>query len=191
MKDVGTCEKPEGAGNQAVISGCPNGITPKKISVMTKLTQIGLDKAQSSSLADNLNHLLANYQVFYQSLRGLHWNIKGPHFFELHVKFEELYNDAQLKIDEVAERILTLGFTPLHTFSDYLAHAEVPIGKDISDATGAVTLVVDSLRAIVVIERNILAEAEALGDEGTLTLLTDFITLQEKMIWMYGSWLNK
>jgi len=158
---------------------------------MTKLSQIGLDKEQSSALADQLNHLLANYQVFYQSLRGLHWNIKGSHFFELHVKFEELYNDAQLKIDEVAERILTLGFTPLHTFADYLAHAEVPVGKDISDAQSSVGLVVDSLRTIVVIERNILSEASALGDEGTLTLLTDFITQQEKMIWMYSSWMNK
>jgi starvation-inducible DNA-binding protein len=158
---------------------------------MTNLSQIGLDKEQSALLAEHLNQLLANYQVFYQSLRGLHWNIKGPQFFELHVKFEELYNDAQLKIDEIAERILTLGFTPLHTFADYLAHAKVPIGQQISDANDSVSLVVESLRTIVLLERSILGEAEALGDEGTLTLLTDFITQQEKMIWMYSSWLNK
>lgn len=158
---------------------------------MTNLSQIGLDNSQSAELAGKLNHLLANYQIFYQSLRGLHWNIKGQHFFELHVKFEELYNDAQLKIDEVAERILTLGFTPLHTFTDYLAHAEVPVAKEVSDAKGAVGVVLESLKTIVLIERNILTDADALGDEGTLTLLTDFITQQEKMIWMYASWLNK
>lgn len=158
---------------------------------MSNLTKIGLDKTLSAKLAAKLNRLLANYQVYYQSLRGLHWNIKGPHFFELHVKFEELYNDAQLKIDEIAERILTLGFTPLHSFSDYLAEAEVPVARNISDAHEAVSVVVSSLQTIVIIEREILGIAEQLGDEGTLTLLTDFITQQEKMIWMYSSWLHQ
>ena len=81
--------------------------------------QIGLDIAKSKSLADGLNILLADYMVFYQNTRGLHWNIKGEKFFELHLKFEELYNNFLLKVDEVAERILTLGATPLHTFDDY------------------------------------------------------------------------
>jgi len=158
---------------------------------MAKLSRIGLDATQSAKLAKELNTLLANYQVYYQSIRGLHWNIKGSHFFELHVKFEELYNDAQLKIDEIAERVLTLGFTPLHTFSDYLAEAEVEVGKDISDATTAVKLVVDSLKTLVILERSIVETANELNDEGTITLLTDFITEQEKTIWMYASWLNK
>lgn len=158
---------------------------------MKKLSRIGLDKTLSEKLAIELNHLLANYQIYYQSLRGLHWNIKGQNFFELHVKFEELYNDAQLKIDDIAERILTLGFTPLHTFEDYLKTAEVKVGKDISDAESAVTLVLESLKTLVLLEREILEIADKLNDEGTLTLLTDFITQQEKTIWMYSSWLNK
>jgi starvation-inducible DNA-binding protein len=158
---------------------------------MTNLSNIGLDQALSAKLAEKLNLLLANYQVYYQSLRGLHWNIKGEHFFELHVKFEELYNDAQLKIDEIAERILTLGYTPLHTFSDYLAHAEVSVAKNVTQAHEAVAVVVSSLQTIVTIERGILRLADDLGDEGTLTLLTDFITQQEKTIWMYNAWLNK
>lgn len=158
---------------------------------MKKLSRIGLDKTLSEKLAIELNHLLANYQIYYQSLRGLHWNIKGQNFFELHVKFEELYNDAQLKIDDIAERILTLGFTPLHTFEDYLKTAEVKVGKDISDAESAVTLVLESLKTLVLLEREILEIADELNDEGTLTLLTDFITQQEKTIWMYSSWLNK
>lgn len=158
---------------------------------MSNLTKIGLDTEKSAKLAHQLNQLLANYQVYYQSLRGLHWNIKGQHFFELHVKFEELYTDAQLKIDEIAERILTLGSTPLHTFAEYLSVAEVPVAKDVTDAHGAVQVVLDSLRTIVTLERGILSAAEDLGDEGTLTLLTDFITQQEKSIWMYGAWMNK
>ena len=81
---------------------------------------IGLDAIKAKKLADLLNVLLANYQLFYINSRGFHWNIKGEKFFELHLKFEELYTDTQLKIDEIAERILTLGHTPDHTFTDFL-----------------------------------------------------------------------
>lgn len=154
-------------------------------------TQIGLDTKQSEALATELNILLANYQLYYQNTRGLHWNIKGKHFFELHVKFEEIYTDAQLKIDLIAERVLTLGFTPTHTFSDYLKNGKIKEGKNISDAKTAVDLIVSSLQTIIVLERNILKTADKLGDEGTLTLLTDFITQQEKEIWMYASWLKQ
>lgn len=96
---------------------------------MSKLSRIGLDKTISEKLVIELNQLLSNLPNILSKLRGLHWNIKGPQFFELHVKFEELYTDAQIKIDEIAERILTLGFTPLHTFEDYQKHAKVQMVK--------------------------------------------------------------
>ncbi|HNL83918.1 MAG TPA: Dps family protein [Chitinophagales bacterium] len=153
------------------------------------LTKIGLDQQQSEKLADGLNDLLASFQIYYQNLRGLHWNIKGKHFFELHVKFEELYTDAQLKIDQIAERILTVGFTPLHTFSDYQKRAKVNEAKNISDAQKGVEMVVENLTGIILLERTILPVAEELNDEGTITMLTDFITQQEKEIWMYTAWL--
>ena len=69
---------------------------------------IGLDQEYTSRLNDRLNILLSNYQIFYMNVRGFHWNIRGEKFFELHAKFEELYDDLQLKIDELAERVLTL-----------------------------------------------------------------------------------
>lgn len=153
-------------------------------------TQIGLDRKQSEALAIELNSLLANYQLYYQNTRGLHWNIKGKHFFELHVKFEEIYTDAQEKVDLIAERVLTLGFIPMHTLSDYLKHATIKEGKNIHEAKEAVELIVSSLQTIIILERAILKTAAALHDEGTTTLLTDFITQQEKEIWMYSSWLN-
>ena len=52
--------------------------------------------------------------------RGMHWNMKGEKFFELHLKFEERYKDLVLKGDEVAERVLTLGYRPMHAYSDYI-----------------------------------------------------------------------
>ena len=84
---------------------------------MEVLNRIGLDLTKSEELATLLNDLLANYSILYQNARGYHRNIKGDKFFELHVKFEELYNDLFQKIDEVAERILTLGQTPGHKFT--------------------------------------------------------------------------
>ncbi|RPD98642.1 DNA starvation/stationary phase protection protein [Aureibaculum marinum] len=150
---------------------------------------LGLSESKINELAEDLNILLANYQVYYQSLRGLHWNIKGKNFFQLHEKFEELYNDSQVKIDEVAERILTLEGTPLHTFDDYSKLAKVPVGKNISKDVEAVNLVVSSLKEIIQIERAILDKSAEADDEGTNAMMSDFISEQEKTIWMFKSWL--
>ena len=153
-------------------------------------TILGLDKKETENLVDKLNGLLANFQTYYQNLRGLHWNIKGKNFFELHVKFEELYTDSQIKIDDIAERILTLQGKPLHTFSDYVKEATVPVGKNISKDVEAVKLVVDSLAELLKIERDILNISDEANDEGTNSMMSDFIAEQEKTIWMMNAWLG-
>ncbi|WP_340066736.1 Dps family protein [Ascidiimonas aurantiaca] len=155
------------------------------------VNSLGLDVSKTEELIKDLNKLLANFQVYYQNLRGIHWNIKGKGFFDLHAKFEELYTDAQLKVDMVAERVLTLGGVPLHTFSDYTEVAEVPVGKNISIDEKAVTLVVNSLTELLQIERYILDRSGDLGDEGTNSMVSDFIKEQEKTIWMMKAWLNE
>ena len=153
-------------------------------------TILGLDKQKTDNLVINLNSLLSNFQVYYQNLRGLHWNIKGKSFFELHVKFEELYTDSQEKIDLVAERILTLGGSPLHTFEDYSEISKVTVGKNISNDVDAVKLVVNSLAELLKIEREILDESANASDEGSNSIMSDFIAEQEKTIWMFNAWLN-
>ena len=110
-----------------------------------KTNLLGLPIKESEEIVQSLNVLLSNFQVYYQNLRGIHWNIRGKRFFDLHVKFEELYNDAQLKIDLVAERVLTIGGTPLHTFEDYIKHNKLAIGKNISNDEKAVQLSDNSL----------------------------------------------
>ena len=155
------------------------------------LNSIGLEKDKATKLAEELNELLANFQLYYQNLRGIHWNIKGKRFFDLHVKFEELYDDANMKVDEIAERILTLGQTPLHTFQDYNALAKVPVGKNISEDEKAVRLIVDSLTVLLNIERAILESSDDANDEGTNSMMSDFITEQEKTVWMMKAWLNE
>jgi len=157
---------------------------------MTK-NSIGLDTKKTKDIAKDLNTLLANFQVYYQNLRGIHWNIKGKRFFDLHIKFEELYTDANLKVDEIAERILTLGETPLHTFDDYTKAAKVPVGKNVSVDEKAVELIVESLTELLTIERSILDKSDKADDEGTNSMMSDFITEQEKTVWMMKAWLGE
>ncbi|MGB1308851.1 MAG: Dps family protein [Oceanihabitans sp.] len=156
-----------------------------------KLNSIGLEVTKTEEIATNLNNLLANFQIYYQNLRGIHWNIKGKRFFELHVKFEELYTDANIKVDLIAERILTLGKTPLHTFDAYTKLAKVPIGENVSEDVKAVRLIVDSIRELLQLERYILQISDEASDAGTNALINDFITEQEKTVWMLKAWLKE
>jgi starvation-inducible DNA-binding protein len=152
------------------------------------MNAIGLDKKKSKKLSEKLNYLLADYMVFYQNTRGLHWNIKGDKFFELHLKFEELYNDLLIKIDEIAERILTLGGIPLHTFEDYTRDADIKSARNISDANSSIQLILDSFETIIIKQRELLSLSAETDDEGTNALMSDYIREQEKLVWMYSSY---
>ena len=153
-------------------------------------TILGLDKKQSEKLANDLNILLANFQVYYQNLRGLHWNIKGKNFFELHVKFEELYTDAQEKVDLIAERVLTLQGQPIHTFEEYIKTSSVSVAKNVTNDVEAVRVIVSSLSSLLKIERELLNVSDEADDEGTNSMMSDFISEQEKTIWMMNAWLG-
>ena len=128
---------------------------------------IGLDTAQSQALAAELNKLLASYQILYMNVRGFHWNIRGNQFFELHLKFEEIYNDLLLKVDALAERILTLDGVPMHSFSDYLKVSAIPEQKGLHDGRACVESLLESFRELLVAQRRILGQAAEAGDVGT------------------------
>mgnify|MGYP001553530320 CR=1 FL=1 len=161
----------------------------KNLEIMTN--KIGLNNDDCIELSSQLNSLLSNYQVLYMNVRGFHWNIKGSNFFELHVKFEEIYNNLQLKIDEIAERILTLGSTPVHSYSDYLTHSDVKESTNISDGKQAMAEVMNSYEVIIARQRAVLAKSAEANDEGTNALMSDYIREQEKQMWMYSAYLNK
>lgn len=152
---------------------------------------IGLDSQKANALADKLNDLLANYQVFYQNLRGFHWNIRGRAFFELHAKFEEFYLDSIEKIDEIAERVLTLENVPLHAYEDYLKISEIQSAKDVHGASESVETIIANFGILIKKERNILQAAADAGDEGTVTLISDYISQTEKTLWMLRSYLKE
>lgn len=152
---------------------------------------IGLDKNKTTELAKKLNELLANYSIFYQNTRGSHWYIKGENFFELHDKFEEIYTDLATKIDEVAERILTLGYTPEHNYSAYQGVSKIKESGKESDGRKNVQMVLDSLKTIISLQREILALSADAEDEGTNAKMSDYIREQEKLVWMFAAYLSK
>ena len=154
--------------------------------------EISLKEKELKPTVDQLNDLLGNYHVHYQKLRGCHWNVKGSHFFTLHVKFEELYNNALLTIDELAERILTLGKTPYSTFSDYL---KVSALKEINTVgmkdTDMVLSIIEDFSTLIEMEREIMATAADAGDDGTNDLINKFMQFKEKNNWMLRSFCGK
>lgn len=152
---------------------------------------IGIEENQAQSLADQLNELLAHYQIFYMNVRGYHWNIKGDKFFELHTKFEELYTDLLLKVDEIAERILTLGYRPVHAYSEYVKLSHIPERTNVTDGRQCVQEILDGLSVLIKLERRILNASDDASDEGTNALMSDYITQQEKTAWMYSSFLGE
>ncbi|MFD2192229.1 Dps family protein [Pistricoccus aurantiacus] len=154
------------------------------------INTIGLQTSSANHLADKLNTLLANYQIFYMNVRGYHWNVKGPQFFELHAKFEEFYTDLLTKIDEVAERILTLGHQPLHAYSDYGRISTIEEDKNVAGGEDCVRSVVKGYQVLIELQREILSLASDADDEGTASQASDYIREQEKTLWMLNAYLG-
>ncbi|MFH4969021.1 Dps family protein [Gaetbulibacter sp. M240] len=138
-----------------------------------------------------LNILLADYHIYYQKLRSNHWNILGKNFFDLHVKFEEMYNDAKIKIDEIAERVLTLRYHPMSTLSDYLKSSNI---NEVQPVTHDIDLVKETLNDHKLLLEQmyvVIKKAEEIGDEGTIDMMGGYIRELEKTSWMLSAWLKK
>ena len=146
-------------------------------------------KTTNQNIIEKLNKLLADHQIFYQNLRGLHWNIKGTMFFALHEKFEEFYNITAEVVDEIAERILMLGGQPLHTFGDYLKVATLEEVQNVSEGRKAVESVLNADRFLLASFKELLEIAGENNDEATAAMMSDWIGQTEKRIWMLESYL--
>lgn len=154
--------------------------------------EISLEEKEVKPIVDLLNDLLANYHIHYQKLRGCHWNVKGPHFFTLHIKFEELYTNAQQTIDELAERILTLGKSPYSTFADYIKVSKLKEANTIGMKDSAmVDAILDDFTGLIELEREIMDTTAEAGDDGTNDLINKFMQFKEKNNWMLRSFAGK
>lgn len=135
-----------------------------------------------------LNILLANYHIYYQKLRSNHWNIIGENFFELHEKFEELYTDAQLKIDKIAERILTLRYHPMSKLEDYLKTATIKEDVPFMSDKNMVKETLNDHKILLAQMNKVFEKADAISDEGTVYLIGAYIIELEKSSWMLNAW---
>ncbi len=155
------------------------------------MNYLGLNDKKTALTVQELNILLADYHLYYQKLRNFHWNVIGKNFFDLHEKFEELYEDAKLKVDEIAERILTLRYQPISNLSEYLKTSNVKESKsDLSDSQMISTLLED--HGIILKQLRKVAEvADKGGDEGTIDLIGGYIGELEKTSWMLDAWKMK
>jgi starvation-inducible DNA-binding protein len=154
--------------------------------------EISLDEKEVKPVVDHLNELLANYHIHYQKIRGCHWNIKGPSFFTLHAKFEEMYTVAVQTIDDLAERILTLGKPPYSTFADYIAISTIKEINTIGQTdTYLVKALIEDMAILIEKEREILEISSDAGDDGTNDLVNSFMQYKEKNTWMLRSFVNE
>lgn len=152
------------------------------------MNYLGMDKDKVEGTVNELNTLLSNYHLYYQNLRNFHWNIQGENFLDLHEKFEELYDDARVKIDEIAERILTLRMRPVSQFSSYLDRAEVSEAGKVEEDLEMVNIILENHRIIIENMRRVIKAADAVSDEGTIDMVGGFLSNLEKVSWMLDAW---
>ncbi len=139
----------------------------------------------------DLNTLLSDYHMYYQKLRSFHWNVLGKNFFDLHEQFENMYNDAKIKIDEIAERILTLRHHPVSKFSDYIKIATVQEESAMISDQAMINSLLKDHKIILAQMSNVIESAEKANDEGTIDLIGAYIRELEKTSWMLNAWSKK
>jgi len=142
---------------------------------------------KQSQIVEMLNKQVANWNVLFVKLHKFHWYVKGPVFFTLHLKFEELYNEAALHVDELAERVLSIGGKPLATMKEYLAVSSIREGEDGLSAQQMVKETADDFRTIIAEVERGMALAEEAGDEATSDMLLAIRSSLEKHVWMLDS----
>jgi len=155
------------------------------------MSYLNLDKKKTTTTAKELNVLLADYHLYYQKLRNFHWNIVGNHFFNLHIKFEEMYDDAKLKVDEIAERILTLRFQPTSNFTDYLKMSNIKESSGNTKDVEMVKILLEDHGKLLKQMSKVVEKADEAGDEGTIDMIGGFIGYIEKTSWMLDAWMMK
>lgn len=150
-----------------------------------------VDSEVSEDVIEELDVLLADYQVLYQKLRAFHWNVEGQDFYRLHEKFEEFYDAVNLRVDDIAERIRALGSYPTGTYSEQLVNARLSEDEGRSSATDMVRTLVSDYEELKGYLTSAIEQAEEAGDTTTVNLLEEFVDAQEETLWMLRSYLNE
>ncbi|MCP1305610.1 Dps family protein [Paenibacillus tyrfis] len=137
-----------------------------------------------------LNNQIANWSVLYVKLHNYHWYVKGPQFFTLHTKFEELYTEAALHVDTLAERLLAVGGKPVATMSGSLRLASVREAEGEETAEQMVAALVNDFNLIIGELKTGMKFAESVQDDTTGDLLLAIHSSLEKHVWMLNAFLG-
>lgn len=148
------------------------------------------NKVNTASLEQVLNRQVANLNVLYVKVHNFHWYVKGEQFFALHVKFEELYDDITLKMDEVAERLLSIKGSPAATMKEYLEIATIQEATGKEDARGMVQALIEDFATVAEELTEGIELAEEVSDQPTADLFIKIRTDLEKNQWMLRSFLG-
>ncbi|PFP27864.1 DNA starvation/stationary phase protection protein [Bacillus sp. AFS073361] len=137
-----------------------------------------------------LNQQIANWNVLYTKLHRFHWYVKGPHFFTLHGKFEELYEEAAASIDEFAEQLLTIGGRPVSTLKEYLQLATIEETNETLTAEEMVQAIIHDFSLLIDELKVGMEVAEQNDDEVTSDMFLGLIGKLKKHNWMLQSFLQ-
>jgi starvation-inducible DNA-binding protein len=138
----------------------------------------------------SVNQQVANWTVLYTKLHNYHWFVKGHHFFTLHVKFEELYNEAGMIIDEFAERILALDGKPVATLKECLEMSTINEAKGTEKEDDMVSQLYDDFSTVVDELQKGIEIAEKEEDAATADMLTGVKKSLKKHMWMFKAYLG-
>jgi starvation-inducible DNA-binding protein len=156
----------------------------------TMKVDIGINEADRKAIADGLSHLLADTYTLYLKTHNFHWNVTGPMFQTLHTMFEQEYTELATAVDDIAERIRSLGFPAPGTYSEYAQLSSIAETSGVPEAEDMIRLLVEGNEAVVRTARAAFPAAEKAGDESTADLLTERMRLHEKTAWMLRSLLQ-
>lgn len=151
---------------------------------------IGIPEAERAGIAQGLSRLLADTYTLYLKTHNFHWNVTGPMFQTLHLMFETQYTELALAVDQIAERIRSLGFPAPGTYKSFAALGSIPETDGVPKATEMIRLLVEGQEAVVRTARALFPAVESAGDEATADLLTQRIQVHEKTAWMLRSLLD-
>lgn len=150
---------------------------------------IGISDQGRASIAQSLSHLLADSYTLYLQTHNFHWNVTGPQFRELHLMFEEHYTELATAVDEIAERIRTLGYPAPGTYKALAQLSSIKEVDGVPGATQMLELLTDAHEQVVRTCREALVQAQAEEDESSASLISDRMVIHEKTAWMLRSML--
>jgi len=170
---------------KAAASKAPSKASSNGHASASETVNIGLDRKDMDKTIAVLNDILANYGVLSTRVKNYHWNVVGIHFMTLHKFFEALYDDLGEEMDEVAERIRTLGGTPLGSMAAFIKAATLKeeTRTGLTDKEMLTSILADC-EALIRQLREGVDKADTLGDDASADFLTGLLETREKNAWM-------